>query len=144
MYSSERFMSYGVNYLNAQINEKAIEELQEIARSERRIMSRKKTRFERNLREHKMLEKDAFVKVKYVEHEIDNMKQNINSLKHGIEIYKHEPIEKPETQERIIEYSIELQRMEEKLEMLFKEREYLLDKFKYKRDLLKGIDFENE
>lgn len=144
MYSSERFMSYGVRYLKEQVNKKAIEELQEIARTERRIISHDKMRLERRLMERNILEKEVFEKIKFIEHEINDFKSRINSLRHGIEVYKNEPSEKLENQERIIEYSIELQNMEEKLKMLLKEREYLLEKSKYRREFLKGLDFDEE
>jgi len=144
MYSSERFLSHGLKYLKAQVNKKAIEELQEIARTERRSISQEKARLERRLAERGLIEKEAFTKVKFIEHVIDEIKQRINSLNHGLEIYKHEPIDKFETKEKIVEYSIELQKMNEKLDMLLKEREYLLEKYRYKRHLLKGLDFEDE
>src|SRR5690554_1955455 len=142
MYSSERFMSYGVRYLKEQVNKKVIEELQEMARTERLLISRKKMIMERRLTEQKVLEREGFEKIKLIEDEINHLKDRINSLRHEIEIFKNVPSLKQGIQEQMIEYSIVRQNMEDKLQMLLKEREYLLDK--YKREPLKGFGFDGK
>jgi len=129
MYSSERFLSFGLKYLNVHVNKKAIEELKEIAKTERLYFRQEKARLGRRLIEEKFLEKKAFEKFVQLEYEIKKVEQRINSVKHGLEVYKHDPNNKSETKERIIDLSIDLQNMKNKLEMLIGERNYLLEKY---------------
>ncbi len=140
MYSSERFMSYGLKFLKGQINKRAIEELQEMARAERNLIRREKARQERRIAERTLFKNKSLNEVKYIDLKIEEIEKRINSLRHGVDIYKSEPIGKMETQDRIIEYSIKLQELNEKLNELMKERDYLITKSNYQRNFINKID----
>lgn len=139
MYSSERFLSYGLKYLKEQINKKAIDELKEIALTERKLISRDKARKERRLKE-RTIRQNSIEEDKYLEYRIIEINERIKSLHRGLDIYKRERIDNPENQDRIIDYSINLQKLNDELNELLKEKEYH-EKVRYKQIYLDlGID----
>lgn len=139
MYSSERFLTYGLKYLKEQINRKTLEEIQEFAKAEIKNINREKQRNKRRI-----VEREIKNERKYLELQIIKTQEGIKSLEHGLNIYMNEPIGKPETQERIIDYSIQLQGLSEELNDLKKRREYLSEKENNKFRYLKGFEFDED
>ena len=122
MYSSERFLSYGLDHLKEKVNKKALEEIKEIKRAEiEELESLKKQELIRYLKK-----KESYKfrdKTQFLEHKIQSIKEQINRLKHRQIILEDEPFQKDNNQEEYIHLSIDLKKLEENLERLYKDRE---------------------
>jgi hypothetical protein len=145
MYSSERFLSYGLDHLKEHVNKKALEEIKEIKRAE--IQELEVLKNEELLRFFKKKERNKSIdKAKYLEHKIQLVKEQINRLKHRQNILEGEPFEKDNNQEEYIHLSIDLKTLEERLARLDNDRELSNDEnnkyFKYFRKY--NLDDEND
>ncbi len=142
MYSSERFLSYGLEHLKEQGNKKALEEIKEIKRAE--IQELEELKKEELLRFFKKKERyKSRDKAQYLEHKIQLVKEQINRLIHRQNIIKEEPFDKDNNQEEYIHLSIDLKSLEERLQSLKIDRELYNNKyFKYFGKF--NIDDEND
>jgi hypothetical protein len=98
MYSSERFLSYGLSYLEEQVNKKALAELQEMKRSEMAHLRNQKKRdtLDKAHFEQKMRFQDES---KFFEIRLEEFNHKIKSLKNHMRHLEMDDDENPEVRE---------------------------------------------
>lgn len=109
MYSSERFLSYGQNFLEEKVNQKALEEIQAMKKSEMehliRLKRRKEIEQERNL--------DSRKELNILRHHYDNLTQQIDNIERQQSDLRLDAVDNVEVQEYIHNLSIQLAEFEE-------------------------------
>lgn len=125
MYSSERFLSYGLDHLKEMVNRKALEEIKEIKRAEieeiERIKKRQYIEFIKRKEEKANRDRD---RNNYLDHKINVTQNKIERHKHRQRVLEDQPFDKANNEEELVHLSIDLKRLEERLEDLMKKREY--------------------
>jgi hypothetical protein len=121
MYSSERFLSYGLDHLKERVNKKALEEIKEIKRAE--IEEIKKRHFIQ-LNKKKEEERRNNHRNQYLNRKIANTTDKIERYKHRLRHLEDQPFGKSNSEEEIVHLSIDLKNLEERLEELLKKRDY--------------------
>ncbi len=149
MYSSERFLSYGLDHLKERVNRKALEEIKEIKRAEieeiERIKKRQYNEFIKRKEEKANRDRE---RNNYLDHKINVTQHKIDRHKHRLRMLEDQPFDKTNNEEELVHLSIDLKRLEERLEDLLKKRDY--DEMKesniirrFFRDFEKGEDEKN-
>ncbi|WP_339622858.1 PIN domain-containing protein [uncultured Winogradskyella sp.] len=123
MYSSERFLSYGLDHLKERVNRKALEEIKEIKRAEieeiERLKKRQYNDFIKRKQEKVNRDRDNFL-----EHKINVTQHKIDRHKHRQKMLEEQHFDKSNNEEELVHLSIDLKRLEERLEDLLKKRDY--------------------
>lgn len=124
MYSSERFLSYGLDHLKERVNRKALEEIKEIKRAEIEELERvKQLHFELIKRKEEISKRDSD-RSDFEEHRISLTRNKIDRLKHKKRLIEEQPFDKLNNEEELVHLSIDLKSLEERLEDLLKKRAY--------------------
>lgn len=121
MYSSERFLSYGLDHLKERVNKKALEEIKEIKRAE--IEEIKKRHFIQ-LNKRKEEERIANNRNQYLNRKIAHTTDKIERYKHRLRHLEDQPFGESNNEEETVHLSIDLKNLEERLEQLLKKRDY--------------------
>ena len=140
MYSSERFLSFGFEYIEEQINDKTLKEIlneiNELTKSEQIRMKRTKFSSDRL-----MMDKQALNELDHLTQKINEIKTRKESIQHGLNIYKEEPIGNPENKEQLIDLSFQVQLLEQKQNELISSRMDLLKKIESKHIYRRKFDY---
>ena len=124
MYSSERFLSYGLDHLKERVNKKALEEIKEIKRAEIEEMERLKKRHFMELVKQKETRKNED-RNEYLNHKIQMTNDKISRYRHRLNILEEEePFNKTNNQEELVHLSMDIKTLEERLEDLMKKKDY--------------------
>lgn len=127
MYSSERFLSYGLDHLKERVNRKALEEIKEIKRAEieeiERIKKRQYNEFIKRKEEKANRERER-ERNNYLDHQINVTQHKIDRHKHKLRMLEDQSFDKINNEEEFVHLSIDLKRLEERLEDLLKKRDY--------------------
>lgn len=125
MYSSERFLSYGLDHLKERVNRKALEEIKEIKRAEIEEIERVKKRQYNEFikRKEEKVNRDR-ERNNYLDHKINVTQHKIDRHKHRQRMLEGQPFDKANNEEELVHLSIDLKRLEERLEDLMKKRDY--------------------
>lgn len=128
MYSSERFLSYGLDHLKERVNKKALEEIKEVKRAEIEEIERLKKRqyddFMKRKQERARKERN---RNEFLEHNILLTRDKINRLRHKQSMLEEQPFDKLNklnNEEELVHLSIDLKNLEDRLESLLKRKEY--------------------
>jgi predicted nucleic acid-binding protein len=123
MYSSERFLSYGQTYLEEQIDQKALEEIQAMKRAEQHAVHE--------------LEKLHFSTINNIEQENQVLQSKIMKIDENIHLYNHHIMELRNNQDNDEESSIllleHIKDLESQLSDLQSERNQMLMEYHYNR-----------
>src|SRR5690554_4248158 len=148
MYSSERFLSYGQTFLEEQINEKALEEIQAMKRAEmEHLKMLEKERIIKRDRKYKSLKEHHYLRHKY-----EMLSEQIKEIKQKQEDLMLDAQDNLEVQEYIHNLSIQLAEFEEERELIRSQlRNYDLDvelsekgiKMKNLRDYERFLEIKN-
>jgi hypothetical protein len=125
MYSSERFLSYGLDHLKERVNRKALEEIKEINRAEIEQIERLKKRQYNDFikRKEEKVNRDK-ERNNFLDHKIDITQNKIDRHKHRQKMLEDQHFDKSNNEEELVHLSIDLKRLEERLEDLLKKRDY--------------------
>ena len=114
MYSSERFLSYGQNFLKEQVNQEALEEIQEMKKAELEHMRMIKRRAERDLRRRiRAKDKQDYLRKKQIE-----LKENIYKIDSHQNSLMRDAMNNSDIQEYIHSLSIQKAELESELNEL--------------------------
>jgi len=137
MYSSERFLSYGLDHLKERGNRKALEEIKEIKRAEieeiERIKESKYNEFLKRKEERARRERD---RNNFYDHKINHTRDKIERYKLRQQMLEEQPYDKLNNEEELVHLSIDLKNLEERLEDLLKKRDYNIMK---ENNLFRGL-----
>ena len=144
MYSSERFLSYGQNFLKEQVNQEALEEIQEMKKAELEHIRMLKRRAERDLRRRiRAKDEQHYLKQKQIE-----LKENIYQIEVHQNSLMRDAMNNSDIQEYIHSLSIQKAEMENELNEINGRIESSLRKFSDKetmyRKFLKSRNDEDE
>lgn len=124
MYSSERFLTFGSDYLKEQINQKALEEIKELKRAEiERFEYIKRKQLDDFKKQEDILNRNK--EASFLNHKISKIREKINHLVHHIELLEESTLDESLNQDEIISSTIDLKRLKEILFDLEKKRNYL-------------------
>ena len=123
MYSSERFLSYGLSYLDEKVNNKALEELQALKLAELEVLKRQQMIAERE-KELEMvgIEKRKLTQLKL---KLRELKERIFSIEQQQKVLEIDAQENPEAQEYIHSLSIQKSELQEQMRSLRQQLEKL-------------------
>jgi hypothetical protein len=130
MYSSERFLSYGLDHLKERVNRKALEEIKEIKRAEieeiERIKKRHYTQIIKRKQEKEIQERERErERSEYLDHKINITSEKIENYKSRLRnLEEHSIYDKSNSEEDMVHLSIDIKGLEERLEDLIKKRDY--------------------
>lgn len=145
MYSSERFLSYGLDHLKERVNKKALEEIKEIKRAEIEEINRIRERNIFRITKRKEQERSINNGNEYLNRKIANTTEKIERYKHRLRHLEDQPLGKSNNEEELVHLSIDLKNLEERLEELLKKRDYNESKENsLLRRILKDLDRESD
>lgn len=134
MYSSERFLSYGQTYLEEQIDQKALEEIQAMKRAEQHAVNE--------------LEKLHFSTISNIEQENQVLQSKIMKIDEKIHLYNHHIMELRNNQDNDEENSIllleHIEDLESQLSDLQTERNQMLIEYHYNRKKIDKNQLKNK
>ncbi|WP_349663114.1 DUF4935 domain-containing protein [Cellulophaga lytica] len=124
MYSSERFLSYGLDHLKERVNRKALEEIKEIKRAEiEELENAKQRHFEQIKRREERVKREQ-TRNDYLDEKIAVTKHKIDRLKRKQNHLADQPFDRLNNEEELVHLTIDLNSLQERLEDLLKKREY--------------------
>ncbi|MEO2051597.1 MAG: PIN domain-containing protein [Allomuricauda sp.] len=125
MYSSERFLSYGLDHLKERINRKALEEIKEIKRAEIEELERvQKIKFKDIIKLKEERERRERERTNFLNHKIDLTRDQIERYKIRLRMLEERPYDKLNNEEELMHLSIDIKDLESRLEELIKMRDF--------------------
>ena len=145
MYSSERFLSYGLDHLKERVNKKALEEIKEIKRAEIAEIERIRKRHIIHLDKRKEEQSRNNHRNEFLNRKIAHTTEKIDRYKHRLRHLEDQPFGESNNEEELVHLSIDLKNLEEGLEELLKKRDYTEAKEdSFIRRMLRDIDRESD
>jgi hypothetical protein len=123
MYSSERFLSYGLDHLKERVNMKALEEIKEIKRAEiEGIEKLKESQYMELVKRNETRRKNE--QDEFSNHKISLISNSIDRNNHKMNLLQDNPFNNSNNEEELVHLSIDTKNLEERLEQLIKRRDY--------------------